>query len=568
MRVSVAFSVALALVTAASGIAYQIFLSSPVPTGDIVDFYDRFFALGGFAGYGLAELYQWHNEHRLVLPKLWFLADIVVADARQTLLLIVIAASAVLHAALLAVLFRRLGQPARAAALAFAIAAAAMLSPVQYENLLNGFQVQFVQVWLFASLAFAFIAWVPVGEGRPVAAALGVVGAVLAGLGASYSMLNGLAVWPILAVLALWRRLPVGWSAFVLLAGGATLAVEAFAFMQRPAGGTELASAAGGWTIVRFVARYLTSAIGEIGTLGQDALGILLVVAVTAAGLRGLFRPAQTPPARMALYAICAFVIAGAIATALGRLHIGLGVANTSRYTTPSMVFLVTAGLLGFDLLSRRRPAALTWALPVGVLLLLVPGWVHGLRDLNERLASRDRTALAIVSHLAGGYRPEMLEAIYPPLTARAAGVLDAMEAAGLGPFSVIDRYRPPAAALADGPAVDAPSCRGEIGRVAVDPVAGLDLSATLVGAETGARPRWIVARSPQGRVVAWGAALEAARESMSSFELGMPTRLHRAFGEAPDPTVDGVSVEGVFADGRRCRLPGVVALPPAGRLP
>lgn len=567
MKAAVAFSLALALVTASFGIAYQTFLSTPVPSGDIVDFYDRFFAAGGFSGYGLADLYQWHNEHRLVLPKLWFLADIAVADARQTLLLVVIAISAVLHAALLAALFRGMGHSTAAAAIAFAVAAAAMLSPVQYENLLNGFQVQFVQVWLFASLAFALIAWAPVGQERPFGLALCAVGAVVAGLCSSYSMFNGLAVWPILIALVLWRRLPPVWSAIVISAGGAVLAVECFGFLNRPEGGADLGSGADAWTVLRFIARYLTSAIGDIGTLGQDIVGLLLVVSVTAAGLRGLVSAERTSPAQMALFAVCAFVMAGAIATALGRLHIGLGVANTSRYTTPSMVFLVAVGLLVLDLLLRHRPRALVWTLPLYVLLLLMPGNVHAVRDLKERLTARDLAELAIVSHLAGGYRPRMLAQIYPPLPSRAARVLEDMQAAGLGPFSVVERFRAPVGAVEDGPAIDSPLCTGEVGPVRIDPVAGIDIAAALASAQHGRHPRWMVVRSLQGRVVAWGAALEPRGDRAPIPEPGILARGLRAFGVPPDPMIDTVTVEGAFDDGSRCRLPGrLTATPPQGQ--
>ena len=560
MKTSVAISLGLALVTAASGIAYQVFLSTPVPSGDIVDFYDRFFAAGGFAGYGLADLYGWHNEHRLVMPNLWFLADIALADARQTLLLAVITVSAVLHAALLALLFRRLGHSMQAAALAFAISTAAMLSPVQYENLLNGFQVQFVQVWLFASLAFALIARAPVGEERPVRLAGCVFGAVLAGLAASYSMINGLAVWPIVVVLALWRRLPVAGLVCIILVGVAVVATECVGFLVRPDGGAGLAAGAGPWTVLRFVARYLTSAVGDVGTLGQEILGGLLLVAVALGGLRGLLRAGETPPARMALFAVCAFVIAGAIATALGRLHIGLGIANTARYTTPSMVFLVTCGLLGADLLLRhRRHGAIAWALPIGTCLLLVPGLVHGVRDLGDRLAARDLADLAIVSHLAGGYRPGMLERIYPPLPSRAAEVLAAMQTAGLGPFSAIEEFRPPAGALRQDAAVESPLCTGAAGPLRIQAGAGVSLAATLASAESGRRPPWLVVRSPDGRVVAWGAALEPRSDRAPIPSTGILERGLRAFGPVPAAVPDTVTVEGIFNDGSRCRLPGTL---------
>lgn len=570
MRVAVAVAVALALATIALGAAYPLFLSSTAPSNDIVDFYHQFLEAGGFAGYGFDDLYRWHNEHRLVIPKLWFLADLALVGGRQTLLLTVIFCSALLHAALLAALFRALGQSIRATAVAFVIAAAAMVSPVQYENLIQGFQVQFVQVWLFASLAFALIAWAPAPEdGRPVRLGLCVIGAVLAGLCSSYSMFNGLAVWPLLMVFVIWRRMPRAWSIFVVAVGCAIMAIEVFGFLNRPGGGGGLAMDAGAFTILRFMARYLTSAIGEIGTLGQEVIGVIAMAAVIAAGLFALVRPTRTPPARMALYAVCAFLLAAALATALGRLQIGLGAANASRYTTPSMVFLVTAGLLGFDALVRlQRPRILPWAVAVPVLILLVPGDVHGTRNLQSRMAGRDMADLTIVSHLAGGYRPEMLYAIYPHWPPRPASVLDGLEAAGLGPFSELGRFQPPDDALADGPAVEGPLCGGSADRLHIDAVTGVTFAAWLIRAETGERPIWVVGRALDGRVIAWGKGLDPRQDRAPIPEPAVSERGYQAFGEAPDPLVDTITVEGVFADGSRCRLPGTVTAEPARYFP
>lgn len=563
-RIAIGAAVALALATILLGAAYPLFLSTSVPMNDIVDFYHQFLEAGGFSGYGLADLYRWHNEHRLVVPKLWFLADLAVVDGRQSLLLLVIFLSALLHAALLAMVFRGLGHSWRATALAFVVAAGAMVSPVQYENLLFGFQVQFVQVWLFASLAFALIAVAPAEGERPFLLGLAVLGALLFGLASSYSMFNGLAVWPLLMVFAVWRRLPLVWTLTVVGVGGLVMAVEVTAFLNRPGGGSGLALGAGLDTLLLFMARYLTSAIGEIGTLGQEIVGLAAMAAVVVAGLYALVRPGRVPAMRMALLAVCAFVIAASLATGLGRLHIGLGAANASRYTTPSMVFLVTVGLLAFDGLLRLRIArALPWAVVASVVLLLVPGWAHALRDMPHRLAARDLAELTVVSHLAGGYRPEMLRHIYPHWPPRPGGVLDGLKAAGLGPYSEEKRFRPPEAALAAGPAVDAPLCEGSADRLRIDPVTGVTFAAWLSSAETGRQPPWVVARAPDGSVVAWGARKEARADRAPIPEPGILARGSRGFGPAPEPMIDRVTIEGVFDDGSRCRLLGMVAAMP-----
>lgn len=571
MRAAAVFVCLLSTTAAAWGIGYQLLLSSSAPQNDIVDFYNQFLTVGGFDGFGLAELYQRHNEHRLFLPKLWFLLDIAVVDARQTLLLTVISISAVAHAALIAVLFRGTGQTRTASVIAFLVGVGAMLSPIQWENLLQGFQVQFIQVWLFATLAFALIAWAPIGapdgRGRSSLVAAAVIGAAIAGLGSTYSMINGLAVWPLLVIFAVWRRMPVPWILFLALLGGAVLAVEVSSFLTRPGGGNMPGLAADPWTVVRFMARYLTSAVDDIGSTGQEILGLAAMTGVVAAGVVALVRPAGTPPARMALLAACAFLLGAAVTTALGRLHIGLGAANASRYATPSMVFLVIVGLLAYDALSRvgrARPRArriLPWATAIGVLLLLVPGLVHEARNLFNRFVARDFVRMAVVSHLAGGYRPDTLYFLYPHWPPRPDSVLQGMQREGLGPFSELARFMPPAAALVDGPAVDAPACEGVVQHLRIDPVNGVTFASWLAEAGTGVRPPWVVARAEDGRVVAWGADLEARADRAPILEPGIVGRGHVAFGPVPDAPVAAISVEGVFDDGRRCRLAGTIAM-------
>lgn len=578
MRAAIALSLSLAIVSATFGAAFQIFFSSSVPVGDIVDFYQQFLEVGGFAGYGLKQLYFWHNEHRLVIPRLWFLADVLVDDARQDFLRLVIFCSALAQTALLAALFRGLGHSARATAIAFVIAAGALLSPVQYENLLQGFQVQFVQVWLFAALAFALIAWAPVsgpsgdtaaGETCPRQSAVGrsgvfVVAAAIAGLCSTYSMINGLAVWPLLVAFTLWRRMPLVWVLALAVLGTAVIGVEVMALMQRRGAGVGIDTGLHPLAVLQFMAQYLASALGQIGTLGQRVVGGLAMAGVVLAGLHGLARPKTTSPVRMALLALCAFILAAALVTALGRLRFGAGLADSSRYTTPSMIFLLSVGMLAVDPLVRRvRAQALPWALGVSVVLLLVPGLVHGVREIPSRISTRDQAELAVASHIAGGYRPEILLNLYPHWAPRPAFVLDGLAAAQLGPFSERERYVPAPEVLATAPAPDAPTCHGDVRHLAVDLVRGVEIVATLVDPESGRQPDWLIARSSDRRTVAWGIGVHPFDSWATALQAKASERVFHAFGPAPDPLVDQITVEGAFRNGERCRLPGTVSAEP-----
>ena len=90
MRSAVVLAVALGLLSALAGIAVAVIAFEPIPFADFMDFYRRFFEVGGWSGYTFAELYQRHNEHRLLVPRLWFLADLGLFNGTQWFLIVTI----------------------------------------------------------------------------------------------------------------------------------------------------------------------------------------------------------------------------------------------------------------------------------------------------------------------------------------------------------------------------------------------------------------------------------------------------------------------------------------------
>ena len=556
MKVVGWIAVLLGLISAAAGVGFAVMLPVPVPRGDIVDFFRLFLEAGGFAGYGLGDLYERHNEHRLVIPRLWFLLDLALVDGRQTLLIATSVLSAVAHAVVLAMLFHRAVGGGRSAWVVFIVVLGMLLSPVQHENLLNGFQVQFVQVWLFATASLALLAVSPTGQVRPATQAVCVLGSVAFGLMATYTMVNGAAVWPLLVAFALWRRIWPPWVSMFFIVGAAVLASEVLGFEAHADHGDPWEQLQRPGDVLLFMARYLTSGIKVIGTLGQEIVGLACMASVTLAGAMALSRPGGLHPARMALFAVCAFVMAAAFATALGRLSFGIGIADISRYATPSMVFLAAVALLAFDSL-RQVTATVVRASTtgLGVVFLLIPGLVQGVIEIPERLVDRDAARLAVVSHLAGGYRPETLQPLYPPWPPRASMVLDRMRADGLGPFSIEPAFRPPADVLE----LRTPAeivCDGFLDRLRIDSVTGVEAAGWVLDRDSAQHPLWVLLRDADGDVVAWGGSLLQRDDLVAALPSGMHARAFLAFGPAPmSEGVDPVTVEGVFDDGRRCRL-------------
>ena len=113
-------------------------------------------AANGDSPFSPAWLWQQHSEHRLVIPKLFLAADLLLFQARQVFLLASILAIQLLHWGLLSwsmwVLGGWRGALWRTGA---GLAAFCLFCPSQWQNLIWGFQVCFVLPQLLATVSFA-----------------------------------------------------------------------------------------------------------------------------------------------------------------------------------------------------------------------------------------------------------------------------------------------------------------------------------------------------------------------------------------------------------------------------
>lgn len=550
MRLAAALAVVLGLISALAGIAVAVIAFAPIPFADSIDFFRRFFEVGGWPGYGLAELYARHNEHRLVVPRLWFLLDLALFDATQASLIVVTVLSSIAHAAVLAWVFRCLGN--RGPVLwAFAAAAlGATLSPAQWENLVWSFQVQFIQVWLFATLAFAALA---LGERRGSWGRVAV--AIACGLASTYSMANGILVWPLLVVLAIWLGLRGGPLWLLLATAVAVIGVEAANYHAHAGHGDPLQTIQQPVALARYALRYLTSGVAVIGRLGQELLGGALVATWAAFAVHALLRRDRYTPAHGVLIAVAGFVVGAALLTALGRVTFGLGQANAVRYATPSLVFMtaVLGLVLGrLSLIESRR--ALPAALAAGGVVLLVPGLVDGGRHLQTIVDQRDARIDAMVAYASAGYRPGTMLALYPVEVPFMRRVLEGLDRNGLGPFADRSRLAPPPGMLAQPVPAPTEVCEGRVSLAEPTATPGRSMIGW-VAVPIWKRPVWVVATDDVRRVAAWGAPHFAWRRLGKSLK----QRLGRWEFEVVDRNAgapqEGVGVMAFLADGTACRI-------------
>lgn len=303
----------------------------------------------------LSELFSQHNEHRIMVPRLEFVAEYALFGGRLVFLLTTIALSCVLLALILAYPITTVWRD-RLVAFGFAaFALVAVLTPAGYENLTWAFQIGFVQAYLFAAVAFALAvyAW------RPTMSPAFEVGVtffvIVAASAATFSVAQGLATWPVLVGTLLLR----GVRRRIPIAVGIAGAVITAAYLRglEPVEGHPRPSEAlhHPLGIARYAVTYLGHPAGAFGRNVAAAAGVL-GIALLLVLLIAVVRRRSSPTHATMLFgaAAASFVVMTAFQTALGRLGFGIPQALSSRYAIGAAMFWVALAT-GFAPLIARR---------------------------------------------------------------------------------------------------------------------------------------------------------------------------------------------------------------------
>src|SRR6516162_4863916 len=195
----------------------------------------RFAANGGDL-FSLAWLLRLHNEHWMMIPKLFLAADIRLFQGRQAFLLASIFAIQLIHLALLSWSMHVLGGWRGAIwRSGTGLAAFCLFCPSQYENFVWSFQVDFVLPHLLATLSFVALAlyWRELQaqpERQPSPKFL--VVSVLSALGATFSLSSGILLWPLLVLAAVYLRLRVQAILSFLAFGAASISAYLYYYVR------------------------------------------------------------------------------------------------------------------------------------------------------------------------------------------------------------------------------------------------------------------------------------------------------------------------------------------------
>lgn len=352
-----------------------------------------------------ALLVREHGGHRLLVPKLLYLVEYAVFDGRNVFLI----TSSVLLQGLMATLvtigvWREravVGLPAVVFAGGFVVAL--LFSGAQAENFLRPWNLHWFLVVAAAAVSFAALVRGARSAGDdPVSARwLGV--SLLAGLVATWSMANGLLVWPILLGLAWLLHVP----GRVLVALGVVAGAGTASFFV---GYEPHANVAPGRLLAEPVAHllWLVRALGTVvspengtfATLG----GAALLVCGGLAGRDLVRRRAGAGDVELLLAGLFLFGVGTLALAAAGR---AASTWDEPRYQTAVLVTWMALFVWGLQRAGGASPRWALAAMTAGLVWLAVPAaWTHG-RGLEAQRPFAERMSVANLAIVVGiDHRP------------------------------------------------------------------------------------------------------------------------------------------------------------------
>lgn len=376
----------------------------------------------GQSPFSPAWLWELHNEHRLVLPKLFLAIDLRLFQARQVFLLASIFVIQLLHWGLLSWSMRALGGWRGALWRTGAgLAAFCLFCPSQRENFVWGFQVCFVLPQLFATVSFValLLYWAESQrppEERPSSKFL--VVSVLAALAATYSLANGTLLWPLLLVAALYLRLRMAAILSFVVTGVLSTALYFYRYVRPEDHASPIASLGAPVALFKYWAVYFLSAWSHRGMGDSEGIALVGLTVVAALLLPALSYVGAFRPFAIQLALTMAFCLGTALITAAGRVNFGIVQAFSSRYQTVALLFWCCVGLLwlGCAFFARPQMRYGFLVLQVCLLAIFVRGAViaqYPVREMRRHAFAQNAIAASL---LTGIYDPETLSESYPEM--------------------------------------------------------------------------------------------------------------------------------------------------------
>jgi hypothetical protein len=353
----------------------------------LFDAWDYWRSYPGFLTSPFKWLLAQHNEHRILVPRLFFLLDHHLFGASNVFLLTCIVLIQGAHILLISHFICRGGKLSTFGTVATVSGlTVALFSAQQFTNFTWGFQIQFVLVYFAAAGSFAAL----VKGSKAARANLWVWVGCASGVVATFSMANGLFVWPLMMLCALCLRLRKRYLLLIFVVGIACAALYLHGYVKPPN------QTADPWVslgrlpqVMAFMTTYLGSPTDDllksvmvIYGVGSENVRLLIMSLVGGVGLicasvvcllalRGRFSGNEWAAG---LFHMLTFIIITSFVTALGRITFPLIEAATPRYKTPAILFwtyLIGLGLIDWVKHRGTSDSASNLVLKVSISVLL-----------------------------------------------------------------------------------------------------------------------------------------------------------------------------------------------------
>ena len=368
--------------------------------------------------YSPSWFFREHVDHRLVVAKVLFAVDHLVFHARGWFLLVCAFGLQALTGFLLWRLSGSAYRQDRAERILLAaVIASCIFSIQQWMNFVFPFQVQFPLVYCFAAAAlFALSKSITISSavGRTpssasdLPAASWLTGSIALATLATYSMANGILIWPVMLLAAVWLRMPRRWV-LAIAASGLFIAVSYFYnwhefVVPGPMSASERLPRA-----LVFWFGHLGSPVIALALLRDSETfriacaaipGALLLVALLAGFVLLWRRREQYNSAQAMLVFYCLFLAASSAMIAYGRSGGTLLEIYAPRYLTPSYLFWVSMLLAAWPLLRRAPRVPLYGALCAAMLVGIAIHQRAMLIALHERVYMEHLGEAAVVDNV------------------------------------------------------------------------------------------------------------------------------------------------------------------------
>jgi hypothetical protein len=354
----------------------------------------------------LAAVWAQHLQNRVLFPNLLMLAVLKLTHFNTKVEMFV--GAGLLTLGLLALLAAQGRVSGRPLALMVPVGFVGF-SLIQYVTTLHGYAIS-----LYLIVAAVMLALLCLLRSESSASRSWLTASVLLGLVASYSSLQGMAVWPAGLLLLVVRgrspRTAVLWSAV----GVGALAVYLSGLHLGGDGHGAIAAITHPQTSLGYLLLLAGAVVPAVPRLGLDLPWLMALGGVIWLLAAGIVVVALRSRGRSQALAVPAFLIALVaaidIAIVLGRSDLGLGFALDSRYTVFN-VWLLAAVYLGWAeiAVSRRRLATTAVAAIVcGVCLIQVVGSLHRGIVAGGQLRDQHRQEVALLLHYPSATRAEI----------------------------------------------------------------------------------------------------------------------------------------------------------------